>query len=78
MFHLEDAVEEIATKRIGKLDSSGGTVGQEPDSWRVYFSDGKTPLMKYFKCDELDQLRLVKCPHEPVEPGFVPSTSIMG
>jgi len=75
MFHLEDIVEEIATKRQGKLDSSGGTVGQEPDMWRVYFSDGKEPIMKYFK--NVNELRLIRCPHKSAEPGFVPSGSIM-
>jgi len=75
MFHLEDIVEEIATKRQGKLDSSQGTTGQEPDTWRVYFSDGKEPVMKYFK--NVDELRLIKCPHESTVPGFVPSRSIM-
>lgn len=75
MFHLEDIVEEIATKRQGKLDSSGGTVGQEPDMWRVYFSDSKEPIMKYFK--NVNELRLIRCPHKSAEPGFVPSGSIM-
>lgn len=75
MFHLEDIVEEIATKRQGKLDSSGGTAGEEPDMWRVYFSDGEEPIIKYFK--SVKDLRLIRCPHESTEPGFVPSRSIM-
>ena len=75
MSHLEDIVEEIATKRRGKLDSSHGTTGREPDTWSVYFSDGNDPVMKYFK--NLDELRLIKCPHDSTGPAFVPSRPIM-
>lgn len=76
-FHLEDVVEEVETKRHGKLDSAGGTVGQEPNLWRVYFFDGKEPIMKYFKATELDKLQLVKCPHVDAAPGLYPAKSIM-
>jgi len=78
MFHSGDTVEEIATKRIGKVTVSGVVGQMEPDSWQVLFSDGKPPLVKRFKRDELDQLRLVKCPHEPEQPGAVPSSSVVG
>lgn len=74
--HLHDIVEEIATKRRGKIDNSAGVVGQKPDWLRVYFSDGQEPIMKIFK--NLDELRLIKCGHdEPTESQFVPSRGIM-
>jgi hypothetical protein len=80
VLHLEDSVEEIATGRPGHIDSisSEGIVGQEqtPNAWRVHFSDGKTPLMQYFKKEE--ELRLIKCPHDTPQPGFVPERGIMG
>lgn len=76
MFHLEDVVEEIATKRRGELDSSDSPAGMPSNMWRVHFSDGKEPLSKYFK--NVEELRLVKCPHEPSETTIVPSRSIMG
>ena len=77
-FHPEDLVEEIATKRQGKIQGVGGTVGQEYSSFTVFFLDGKDPLIKHFKAEQFDQLRLVKCPHENAgEPGFYPATSIM-
>jgi hypothetical protein len=79
MFHNEDIVEEIATGRQGKIDSiqSEGIVGQEqiPNQWRVFFSDGKEPLLKSFKKE--DEIRLIKCPHPRREPGFYPGRPIM-
>jgi hypothetical protein len=77
MFHSGDTVEEIATKRIGK-STERGKLGQGPDSWQVFFSDGKQPLIKDFKRAEMNQLRLVKCPHEPERPGAVPSSWVVG
>ena len=75
MFHIDDAVEEIATERPGKIDQiqAEGILGQEqvPNQWRVIFSDGKEPPLKYFKQEE--ELRLVKCPHGEGEPGFYPA-----
>jgi hypothetical protein len=80
VLHLEDKVEEITTGRPGHIDNIGseGIVGQEPtpNLWRVHFSDGKTPLMQYFKNE--DELRLIECPHEEPQPGFVPERGIMG
>jgi hypothetical protein len=79
VLHLQDRVEEIATGRAGHIDNiqSGAILGQEPtpNLWRVHFSDGKMPLMQYFKSEE--ELRLVKCPHEEAQPGFVPERGIM-
>ena len=79
MLHLEDRVEEIATGRPGKIDNIGsaGVLGKEPtpNLWRVHFSDGKMPLMQYFKNEE--ELRLIQCPHEAPQPGFVPESGIM-
>jgi len=75
MFHVGDIVEEIATKREGKLDE----VPQGPTAvlrWRVLFSDGEQPLLKYFLNDS--ELRLVKCPHDSSgESRFVPQRGIM-
>ena len=74
MIHLEDVVEEVATKRRGRVDNTGGSLvnGQEvTNQWRVHFSDGIDPLMKIFLNEE--ELRLVTCPHEISEPGFYPS-----
>jgi hypothetical protein len=80
MFHNEDIVEEIATRRQGKMDSIGTsvTVGVETQNqWVVRFHDGKEPIIKYFMAQE--DLRLIRCPHEePTEPRFVPTRSIMG
>jgi hypothetical protein len=77
-FHIEDIVEEIATKRQGKLDAIDGSnaSGKFVETrWRVYFADGEKPLVKLFLNKE--ELRLVKCPHEATEPGFYPSRSIL-
>ncbi len=64
-FHNEDIVEEIATKRRGKIDGidSAITPGfKTPNRWRVQFHDGKEPLLKYFKIQE--ELRLAKASNE--------------
>jgi hypothetical protein len=80
VLHLGDKVQEIVTGRTGKIDNihSEGIVGQEstPNLWRVHFSDGKVPMMQYFKSE--DELRLVECPHGEPQPGFVPERGIMG
>jgi hypothetical protein len=61
MFHLGDIVEEIATKRKGKLGNMRGPCGIPPRELWVFFSDGKDPLIwPFFKEEEL---RLVKRPH---------------
>jgi len=79
MLHKGDIVEEIATKRQGKIDSISSSVTggvETPNQWRVQFSDGQQPPLKYFTVQE--KLRLVSCPHdEPTEPRFVPSRPIM-
>jgi hypothetical protein len=79
MFHNDDVVEEIATKRQGVVDSIGtsqtGSQTQQ-NSWRVRFNDGKEPLFRYLT-DEAE-LRLVQCRHQGEgEAGFYPSSSIM-
>ena len=80
MLHLGDKVQESATGRHGKIDNihMEGVLGQEPvpNLWRVFFSDGKTPLMQYFKKEE--ELRLIECPHDAPQSGFVPERGIMG
>jgi hypothetical protein len=75
VFHLDDVVQEIATERFGELDSSDSDFGMPSNMWRVHFSDGKEPLSKYFK--NVEELRLVRCPHQPDETTIVPSRSIM-
>lgn len=70
--HGGDTVEEIATKRQGKIDG----VSDTPPYWRVHFSDGKDPVLQIFK-DE-NELRLIKCPHtESGKPGVYPAHGIM-
>jgi hypothetical protein len=80
MLHLGDIVQEIATRRQGKIDNiqSKGVLGREPipNLWRVHFSDGQQPLMQYFK--NAEELRLISCPHDPPGPRIVPKRGIMG
>jgi hypothetical protein len=79
MIHGGDIIEEVATKRQGKVSGTGGSIvhGQEVVSrWQVHFSDGKDPVIKLF-LNESD-IRLIACPHQPSEPGFYPADSIMG
>ena len=81
MFHLGDIVEEIATKRRGKIDNMSlnhDHKGQvtSVNYWRVIFSDGQQPLFGVIT-DEL-ALQLVSCPHSEPEPGFYPERGIMG
>ena len=68
MLHHDDIVEEIATKRQGKIDAISRYIIEArempPQQWRVHFFDGNEPLSQYFARQE--DLRLVKCPH--VEP----------
>jgi hypothetical protein len=59
-FHIDDMVEEVATKRRGKLDEAP-QVPTDVHRWRVLFSDGAKPLVKYF-VSEAD-LTLISCPH---------------
>lgn len=78
--HLGDIVEEISTKRCGKIDNMSithGPAGQQTvNYWRVFFTDGKQPLLGIIK--DASELRLVSCPHAESEPGFTPGRSIMG
>ena len=76
MLHLGDTVEEIATKRKGRIDSTRVDEEQQTPQWGVFFSDGKRPLVKYFL--NAADLRLVTCPHLDITPGFVPARGIMG
>jgi len=79
-FHNEDIVEEISTKREGKVDSIGSSVTggvETQNQWVVRFQDGQEPILKYFTAPQ--ELRLIRCRHEePTEPRFVPARSIMG
>lgn len=61
MLHAGDIVEEIATKRSGKINGTRGWPGTTPLECCVYFSDGKDPVIKLFFHEE--ELRLIECPH---------------
>jgi len=75
-FHRGDFVEEIATKRRGKLDEAP-QIPTDVRRWRVLFSDGAKPPLKYFLNDA--DLTLISCPHgEDKDPRFVPERGIMG
>lgn len=76
MLHLEDVVQQVATGREGKIDGlrSEGPQGAQQHLWRVSFQDGDAPLFDHFKEDDL---RLVHCPHEHSESGFVPVRGVM-
>jgi hypothetical protein len=79
MLHNGDVVEETATGRRGAIDNIGASVTNNQETqtnWRVYFSDGKEPSLKMFT--KQDDFSLVECPHSNPEPGFYPSSSIMG
>jgi hypothetical protein len=43
--------------------------------WRVFFHDGKEPLLGIIK--DASELRLVSCPHSATEPSFTPARSII-
>lgn len=77
--HLGDVVEEIATKRLGKIDNMSiehHACGQQTvHYWRVFFEDGKQPLLGIIK--DASELRLVSCPHSETQPGFKPARSII-
>ena len=72
MLHNDDLVEEITTQRQGKIGAVDTLIekGQAiQQRWRVYFADGRSPVMKYFL--NAEELRLIRCPHvEPTEPDF--------
>jgi hypothetical protein len=79
--HLGDIVEEIATKRQGKIISMNQTHGPPGQTtvthWRVFFGDGKQPILAIV--NDRAQLRLVRCPHtDEGEPRIVPARGIMG
>jgi hypothetical protein len=79
MIHGGDTIEEVTTKRQGKVNGIRGSIvnGQEVVSdWQVHFSDGKEPVIKLFSKEE--ELRLVTCPHQTSEPGLYPAESVMG
>jgi len=75
-FHIGDIVEEVATKRRGKLDEAP-QIPTDVRRWRVLFSDDAQPILKYFLSQT--ELILISCPHsEAKAPGFVPERGIMG
>jgi len=78
--HLGDIVEEVASKRQGRIDNMSltHTLGRQVVSanyWRIIFDDGK-PLYGIFK--ERSEIRLIRCPHrDSGGPRFVPERGIM-
>lgn len=67
--HLGDQVRHIPSRRVGKVEEER----QAGALWRVFFSDGKQPILDYYGPDALE---LVHCPHAALEPGFVPTRGI--
>ena len=76
-YHLGDVVEVVALKRLAKLSNQYLNTDQELVRYDAFFLDGKGPLIQSFKRDELDQLRLVSCPHVCDNPRAVPSQSVV-
>jgi hypothetical protein len=80
MLNLGDTVEEIATKRVGKIDNmsidhlADGT--QKVNYWRVLFNDGQAPVIQIFK--DAAALGLVSSGSGPADPGLSPERGIMG
>jgi hypothetical protein len=76
-FHMGDIVQEKETGRQGKLNEAPRPeVKTDVLRWRVNFSDGKKPLIKYFTSES--DLTLISCPHNgESEPGFVIERGIM-
>jgi hypothetical protein len=79
--HLGDIVEEVATKRQGKIDSMNQTHSAQGQTtvthWRIFFGAGMQPILAII--NDRAALRLVKCPHtDESEPRFVPGRGIMG
>lgn len=80
--HLGDIVEEVATKRRGKIDNMSqnhGPQGQvvSVNYWRIFFEDGKQPLLGIIK--DRSEMRLIRCPHNEDDggPRFIPERGIM-
>jgi hypothetical protein len=70
-FHHNDIVEEIATRRQGRIEAVSRYIveGREvpPHQYRVAFLDGTEPRLRDFTKEE--DLRLVRCPHiDPRQP----------
>lgn len=62
MFHQDDIVEEIETKRQGKV-TEAPEIPTDTRRWRVEFLDGKKPILRYFLESDLHLIRLIRCPH---------------
>jgi hypothetical protein len=75
VLHSDDIVEEIETKRQGKIDEAPK---RETDvlRWRVWFLDGETPVVKYFLKET--ELRLITCPHSDSDARFIAGRGIKG
>ena len=68
--HNGNIVEEVSTKRRGKISST------RPTCWGVQFFDGNKLASTFFMNEA--GLRLVTCPHQGSDPGFVLGRGIMG
>lgn len=72
MLHLGDTVRELGTGRQGKVH----IILNRDLGWEVLFADGRKPTVQIFK--QADELELIKCPHAPEHPRFVPKRRIIG
>lgn len=64
MLHNGDFVEEVATKRQGRIIAVDTLIEDgkaKQQRWRVSFDDPKQPNPQYFVKE--DDLRVVECPH---------------
>jgi hypothetical protein len=70
MFHEDDIVEEIATKQQGTVElvQLDGNVVTRCD---VRFVKGKEHRVRHFS--NVEELRLIYCPHDKPAPGIHPS-----
>ena len=76
MLHQGDIVEEIETKRQGKV-TEAPKILTDTRRWRVEFFDGKEPILRYFTESDIHLIRLIKCPHtKNEEPRFVRERTI--
>jgi hypothetical protein len=74
MFNSGDAVQEIATSRVGKISLSG-RVGAPPERFTVQFIDGKQPIIKDFV--DPNELKLVHPIVESGAPRLIPETPVL-
>jgi hypothetical protein len=56
MLQVGDIVKEIATKRLGRIGFTRGSI-EAPSEWCVFFLDGMEPILKiFFNVGDLQQV----------------------